>query len=97
MCKYSMVLCVLDWSFKYAHIICNDIYRYTLCHICVFSIIAVDKEYHLLVQEVSTGGSLQKPGVKVPHIPPKPVVSQGQVGLLMCSLPCLEDPLFPRV
>lgn len=63
----------------------------------VFSMNTVDKEYRLLVQEVSTGGSLQKPGVKVPHIPPKPVVTQGQVGLLVCSLPCLEDPVFPRV
>lgn len=46
----------------------------------VFSLNTVDKEYHLLVQEVSTGGGLQKAGGKVPHIPPKPVVSQGQVG-----------------
>lgn len=62
----------------------------------VLSLNTVDKECRLLVQEVSTGGSLQKAGTKVPHIPPKPVVTQGQVGLLVCSFPCLEDPVFPE-
>lgn len=36
---------------------------------------------------MSTGGSLQKAGGKVPHIPPKPVVTQAQVGMILsCAL-----------
>ncbi|KAG0693929.1 Catenin alpha [Chionoecetes opilio] len=49
------------------------------------------------IPEVSTGGSLQKPGVKVPHIPPKPVVSQGQSPIVVWKMKAPEKkPLVRR-
>ncbi|XP_063879839.1 catenin alpha-like isoform X2 [Scylla paramamosain] len=47
--------------------------------------------------EVSTGGGLQKPGGKVPHIPPKPVVSQGQSPIVVWKMKAPEKkPLVRR-
>ncbi|XP_050725155.1 catenin alpha-like isoform X2 [Eriocheir sinensis] len=47
--------------------------------------------------EVSTGGSLQKAGTKVPHIPPKPVVTQGQSPIVVWKMKAPEKkPLVRR-
>ncbi|XP_045109163.1 catenin alpha-like isoform X2 [Portunus trituberculatus] len=47
--------------------------------------------------EVSTGGGLQKAGGKGPHIPPKPVVSQGQSPIVVWKMKAPEKkPLVRR-